>query len=103
MGRMKQLSKEERRAERERLYADLEAGRISIGEAVKRMRRVAAMTQTEYAERVAGISRGALAQIERDEGNPTLETLRALGRAFGLDVGFVRPAKRPPGPSGSPE
>ena len=30
-----------------------------------------------------------LAQIERGDGNPRLSTLRAIGAAFGLDVGFV--------------
>ncbi len=90
MGRMKHHSREERDAERTRLYDDLEAGRVSIGDAVRRMRMVAGMTQGEYAERVAGISRGALAAIERGEANPRADTLNKIGKPFGLAVGFVR-------------
>lgn len=90
MGRMRQLTKEERRAERARLYAGLEDGSISLAEAVRTMRAVAGMTQEEYASRVAGVSKTALAQIERGDGNPRLSTLQAIGEAFGLEVGFVR-------------
>ncbi len=90
MGRMRKLSEEERDSERVRLYEDLSAGRVGIPDAVRRMRAVAGMSQDEYASRVAGISKTALAQIERGTGNPRLSTLRAIGAAFGLDVGFVR-------------
>ncbi len=90
MGRMRKLDKAERDAERTRLYDDLEAGRIGIPEAVRRMRAVAGMSQAEYAARVAGISKTALAQIEQGKGNPRLSTLQAIGAAFGLDLGFVR-------------
>ncbi len=89
MGRMRKLSKEERDAERARLYEDLGAGRVGLPEAVRRMRAVAGMSQAEYASRVAHISKTVLAQIERGDGNPRLSTLRAIGAAFGLDVGFV--------------
>ena len=90
MGRMKQLTHEQRKLERERLYDELEAGGVELGEAVRRMRAIAAMSQAEYAERVAHISKTALAQIERGDGNPRLSTLNAIGAAFGLEVGFVR-------------
>jgi DNA-binding XRE family transcriptional regulator len=29
-------------------------------------------------------------EIEKDRGNPTLETLEKIARPFGLKVGFVR-------------
>jgi transcriptional regulator with XRE-family HTH domain len=87
---MKKLSAEERRAAKVALYDDLEAGRLTIAESVREMRRVTGMTQKEFAERVAGLSTSALAQIERGEGNPTIATLDEIGRAFGLEVGFRR-------------
>jgi DNA-binding XRE family transcriptional regulator len=90
MGRMKQLSPEERREARLSLYQALEAGELDLAETVRRMRQVAGMTQAEFAERVAGVSRLTISQIERGEGNPTLETLNRIGAAFGLTLGFVR-------------
>ena len=94
MGRMKQLSPEERRVARVALYEALEAGELDIADTVRRMREVAGMTQAEFAARVAGVSRLTLSQIERGEGNPTLETLSRIGAAFGLTLGFV-PVRRP--------
>ena len=54
------------------------------------MRQVTGMTQADFAEKVAGVSKLTIAQIERGEGNPTVETLERVGRAFGLRLGFVR-------------
>ena len=90
MGRMKKLSPEERRAVRVALYEDIEAGGLSLAETVRRMRQVTGMTQADFAEKVAGVSKLTIAQIERGEGNPTVETLERVGRAFGLRLGFVR-------------
>ncbi len=90
MGRMKQLSPEERRIARVALYEDIEAGRLSLAETVRRMRQVTGLTQGDFAEKVAGVSKLTIAQIERGEGNPTVETLERVGSAFGLRLGFVR-------------
>ena len=91
MGRMRKLSAEERQEERRELYEMAPHSALELGETVRRMRRITGLTQAEFAEKVAGISRRALAQIESGEGNPTLETLEKIGRAFGLKMGFVRP------------
>ena len=53
------------------------------------MRKISGMSQPVYAERIVGISTRILAEIERDEGNPTVETLNKIGRPFGYSVGFV--------------
>ncbi|MBK6580969.1 MAG: helix-turn-helix transcriptional regulator [Sandaracinaceae bacterium] len=90
MGRMKKLSVQERQAARVALFEDLDAGRLDLAETVRRMRQVTGMTQGEFAEKVAGVSRLTIAQIERGEGNPTVETLERVGSAFGLRLGFVR-------------
>jgi len=80
---------EEIRSEKESLYADLEAGVLTIGQATRRMRKIVAMTQTEYAEKVLKIYPRVLMEVERDRGNPTLETLRKIGAPFGLIVRFA--------------
>ncbi len=91
MGRStKKRTPEEIRKEKEALYADLEAGRITLGQATRRMRKIVGLTQVEYAERVLKIYPRVLMEIEKDRGNPTLETLEKIARPFGLKVGFVR-------------
>ena len=86
----KKRTPEESRQEKEALYADLEAGRLTLGQATRRMRKIVGLTQTEYAEKVLKIYPRVLMEIEKDRGNPTLETLEKIARPFGLRVGFVR-------------
>lgn len=62
---------------------------LTLGEAVRRMRKISGMNQKAYAERIIGIAPRILAAIERDEGNPTVETLNKIGRPFGYSAGFV--------------
>ena len=69
--------------------ADLAAGKLTIGQATRRMRKIVGMTQPEYAEKVLKIYPRVLMDIERDRGNPTLETLKKIARPFGLHVGFM--------------
>lgn len=71
------------------LYAALERNELSLEDACRRMRRILGMTQSAYAGLV-GISTQTLMDFERRKGNPTLGTLRAIGRPFGLQVGFHR-------------
>jgi len=80
---------EEIRAEKEALYADIAAGSLTLGQATRRMRRIVGMNQKEYAEKVLKIYPRVLMEIERDRGNPTLETLEKIAAPFGLTVGFV--------------
>lgn len=79
----------DRRAATMALYEELERGDLSLEDASRRMRRIAGLSQAAYAELV-GISAQALMDFERGRSNPTLKTLRAIGRPFGLDVGFRR-------------
>lgn len=76
----------ERRAE---LYRSVASGQVSVGQAVAKMRKLSRLTQEEFA-RHRGISVQALRQIERDQGNPTVETLNKITEVFGLRVGFVQ-------------
>jgi len=86
----KKWTPEESRKEKEALYADLEAGRLTLGQATRRMRKIVGLTQVEYAEKVLKIYPRVLMGIENDRGNPTLDTLEKIARQFGLKVAFVR-------------
>lgn len=86
--RIKTIDRAKDREDREALYLDLALGRISVGEAVRRMRRLSKLTQPEFAKH-RGISTAALRQIESGTGNPTIETLNKVVEVFGLRVGFV--------------
>jgi DNA-binding XRE family transcriptional regulator len=63
---------------------------LTVGQAVRRMRKITGMSQKAYAQKIIGISPRVLAEIERDSANPTVETLNKIGRPFGYVVGFVR-------------
>ncbi|WP_432822548.1 helix-turn-helix transcriptional regulator [Trichloromonas sp.] len=91
---------EEIRREKETLYAELGSGLLTLGQATRRMRKIVGMTQTEYAEKILKIYPRVLMEIERDRGNPTLETLEKIARPFGLKVGFVAKASHLPGTEG---
>ena len=78
------------RREKEALYAAIAAGRLPLGQATRRMRNIVGLTQVEYAEKVLKIYPRVLMEIEKDRGNPTLETLEKIARPFGLKIGFVR-------------
>ncbi len=75
---------------RQELFDDIEAGRIGLAEATRKMRKMLGMNRREYAEKVLKIGFETLQAVETGQGNPTLKTLRAIGAPFGLDVGFVR-------------
>ncbi|ABQ24475.1 helix-turn-helix transcriptional regulator [Geotalea uraniireducens] len=93
----KKRTPEEIRREKEALYADIDAGLLTIGQATRRMRKIVGLTQTEYAEKILKIYPRVLMEIERDRGNPTLETLEKIARPFGLKVGFVAKKSHLPG------
>ncbi len=61
----------------------MDAAVVYVGEKLKRLRTLNALTQAELAER-AGLTTAAVARIERDEAEPRPSTLRKLAEA--LDV-----------------
>ncbi len=85
----KKRKPEDIRREKEALYADIEAGRLTLGQATRLMRKIVGLTQVEYAGKVLKIYPRVLMEIEKDRGNPTLETLEKIAKPFGLKVGFV--------------
>lgn len=72
----------------------IDAGKLTIGQSVRAMRRISGMSQKEFAHKIIGISTRVLAEIERDTANPTVESLNKIGRVFGYEVGFVRKSPR---------
>ena len=86
---MPKRSQEDTALAKRKLIEAIENHELSLGEAVRRMRKISGMSQKAYAERIIGIAPRILAEIERNEGNPTVETLNKIGRPFGYVVGFV--------------
>ncbi len=76
------------------LIESINNNELTLGDAVRRMRKITGMSQKAYAERIVGIAPRILAEIERDEGNPTVDTLNKIGRPFGYIAGFVPKSKQ---------
>ena len=88
---MRKLLPEEVQGEKEKLYEEIIQGRLTIGQATLRMRKIVGLTQKDYAEKILKIYPRVLMDIEKDRGNPTLETLNKIARPFGLQVMFMLP------------
>lgn len=86
---MAKRSHQDTAALKRELIEAIENHELSLGEAVRRMRKISGMSQKAYAEHIVGIAPRILAEVERNEGNPTVETLNKIGRPFGYTVGFV--------------
>lgn len=68
---------------------ELAAGRLSVGDAVKRLRtEVTGLHQSQFA-RMCRISLRTQIHIEHGDGNPTLKSLNAVFKPFGLQMGVV--------------
>lgn len=52
------------------LRENLAAGHLSLSEALKRMRKIVGLTQTDFAKKIAGITPRIYMEYERDQGNP---------------------------------
>jgi len=86
----RKLPEEKRRWVKENLPEQLTSGAVTLGEGVRLMRLAAGMTQVQYAG-MTGVDLRILAAIEKDNGNPQLDTLQKLGKPYGLTVSFVKP------------
>jgi len=87
---MKRPDNESIKKMRRELFEGIDNGKLTIGQAARRMRKTLGMNRKTYAEQVLKITHDALQDIETGKGNPTLKTLRKVGKPFGLEVGFVR-------------
>ena len=61
----------------------MEAIVVYVGDNLKRLRTLNALTQVELAQR-AGLTTAAVARIERDEAEPRPSTLRKLAKALNV-------------------
>jgi transcriptional regulator with XRE-family HTH domain len=61
----------------------MEAAVVYVGDRLKRLRTLNALTQAELAEK-AGLTTAAIARIERDEAEPRPTTLRKLASVLGV-------------------
>jgi putative transcriptional regulator len=94
VGGLRRPTSEEIRKRRAELAERVRNGTLALPGAVGEMRHALGLSQEEFAGMVR-LTRRQLAEIERGEANPTVETLRRIGSAFGLDVGFVARAPQP--------
>lgn len=88
MARWKKPTKEEVLENRRTLAERARTGDLRLPEAVADIRKGFGMTQEEFAKALS-LTRRQIAEIEAGTANPTLETLKKIGRLFGFDVGFV--------------
>ncbi len=71
------------------VQAGLADGSLSFGAAIVRLRKeVTGLKQADFA-RMCKISMSTLCQLEKDDSNPTVQTLNAVFKPFGMQVGIV--------------
>lgn len=83
------LSRDEVEALRARLASLVPVSSANVAELLRMMRLITRKSQAEYA-RMCGVAPRVLANIEKGNGSPTVETLGKLLRPFGYRVGVVR-------------
>lgn len=84
------MTLEERGALIDSIQQEMAAGRLPIGDAVRRLRTdVTGLHQSQFA-RMCRISLRTLIHIEHGDGNPTLKSLNAVFKPFGLQMGVVK-------------
>lgn len=82
---------------------DFDETMVAFGALIRRLRQEKGMS-LETLAKAAGISTGALSQIERGRGNPSLRTVTGLRMALNADVGdLFSDAPRPVGKGSDPD
>lgn len=99
-------SPEELQVLRHTLVNRLVSEQPDVAQAARWIREAIGLNQKAFAALV-GLSTPQIARLERGEANPTLDTLQAVGKPFGLKIGFVHPDTRgallePELPEGAP-
>tara|TARA_B100001971_G_C18268046_1_gene596759 strand:- start:206405 stop:206665 length:261 start_codon:yes stop_codon:yes gene_type:complete len=82
-------SKEERLQAREELMHKVERGDLKVSEAVKLIRALYDMNQTEFGEKV-GLTKKTIYQIENDTGNPSMESINKALSPMKLSLRVAR-------------
>jgi len=84
------LTPEQRAQVIEDVQRGIAEGSWELGTAVRHLRVTVANLQQAQFARMCKVSLRTLIQIEQGEGNPTLKSLNAVFRPFGLQMGVVR-------------
>lgn len=84
------------------LAATVQEGRLNAAEIARKLRKTTGLSQKNLAVRL-GIAQRTYIDFERGVGNPTLETLEKIARAYGWGVVLLpraepAPAEEPPAP-----
>lgn len=86
---MKEMTLEDRKAYIQAVADDVAQGKLTLGGAVKRLRENLLGLNQERFALACKISKRALSQLEVDGGNPTLATLDAVFKKFGLKISLT--------------
>jgi DNA-binding XRE family transcriptional regulator len=86
---MTDMSLEQRKAYIQAVADEVARGTLTLGGAVKRLRENVLGVNQERFAKSCKISKRALSQLEVDSGNPTLATLDAVFRKFGLQISLT--------------
>lgn len=86
---VKDMTLEERKAYIQAVADEVAQGKLTLGGAVKRLRENLLGLNQERFALACKISKRALSQLEVDSGNPTLATLDAVFRKFGLKISLA--------------
>lgn len=90
---MKEITNERRKKLIDDIMMQHEMGNETLGTSVRRLRlEVTGLDQDTFAA-MCNMSTKALYQIEKDKGNPTISTIEAILRKFGLRLGLTIAAK----------
>lgn len=87
---VKEMTLEERKAYIQAVADEVALGKLTLGGAVKRLRENLLGVSQERFAKACKISKRALSQLEVDGGNPTLATLEAVFRKFGLTISLAQ-------------
>ena len=86
---VKEMALEKRKAYIQAVADEVAQGKLTLGGAAKRLRRnLLGMNQDRFAM-ACKISKRCLSKLEVDSGNPTLATLEAVFKKFGLIISLA--------------
>lgn len=86
---VKEMTLQERKAFIQAVADEVAQGKLTLGGAVKRLRESLLGVSQERFAGASKISKRALSQLEVDSGNPTLATLEAVFKKFGLTISLT--------------
>lgn len=86
---VKEMTLKERKTYIQAVAAEVAQGKLTLGGAVKRLRENLLGVNQERFAVACKISKRALSQLEVDRGNPTLATLEAVFKKFGLTISLA--------------